>query len=99
MYPDNYQAYVNVEDLSSPLCGKPRLGHFRGVATVVSKLFNIVRPNSAYFGQKDAQQSVIVKRLASDLNFPVKIKVMPIVREVDGLAMSSRNRWRPWPRR
>ena len=93
MYPDNYQAYVNVEDLSSPLCGKPRLGHFRGVATVVSKLFNIVRPNSAYFGQKDAQQSVIVKRLASDLNFPVKIKVMPIVREVDGLAMSSRNRY------
>ena len=63
------------------------------MATVVSKLFNIVRPNSAYFGQKDAQQSVIVKRLASDLNFPVKIKVMPIVREVDGLAMSSRNRY------
>ena len=91
MYQKNYKTYVNVEGLSDVLCGKFRPEHFKGVATVVSKLFNIVIPDNAYFGQKDAQQSVIIKRMAQDLNMPVKIKVMPTVREADGLAMSSRN--------
>ena len=91
MYQKNYKTYVNVEGLSNVLCAKFRPGHFKGVATVVNKLFNIVNPCIAYFGQKDAQQSVIIKRMAQDLNMPVKIKVMSTVREADGLAMSSRN--------
>jgi pantoate--beta-alanine ligase len=91
MYPKNYKTYVGVDGLSDILCGKFRYGHFKGVTTVVNKLFNIVNPNTAYFGQKDAQQSIIIKRMAKDLNMPVKIKVMPTVREADGLAMSSRN--------
>ena len=91
MYPDNYKTYVAVEGLSDKLCGKFRPGHFKGVATVVIKLFNIVSPNIAYFGQKDAQQSIIIQKMARDLNLPVKIKVIPTVREIDGLAMSSRN--------
>jgi pantoate--beta-alanine ligase len=91
MYPINYKTYVNVEDLSNVLCGASRPGHFRGVTTVVLKLFNIVRPNVSYFGQKDVQQVIIIKKMVQDLNLPVKIKILPIVREKDGLAMSSRN--------
>ena len=91
LYPSDYKTYVTVEGLSDCLCGKFRIGHFKGVATVVTKLFNIVNPDIAYFGQKDAQQAIIIKKMAEDLNIPVKIKVMPTVREKDGLAMSSRN--------
>lgn len=91
IYPQDYKTYVTVEDLSNVLCGKSRPGHFRGVATVVTKLFNIVNPDIAYFGQKDAQQAIIIKKMVSDLNMPVEIKVLPTVREKDGLAMSSRN--------
>jgi len=91
MYPEGASTCVRVEGLSDCLCGRFRPGHFRGVATVVTKLFNIVRPDIAYFGQKDAQQAVIIKQLAKDLNIPVKIKVLPTIREKDGLAMSSRN--------
>lgn len=91
MYPQGFKTYVTVEGLSQVLCGKSRPGHFRGVTTVVAKLFNLVRPNVAYFGQKDAQQAIIIKKMTEDLNFPVQIKVMPTVREKDGLAMSSRN--------
>ncbi len=91
MYPVNYKTYVEVGGLSDCLCGKSRPGHFKGVASVVTKLFNIVNPDTAYFGQKDAQQAIIIKKLVEDLNFPVKIKVMPTVRQNDGLALSSRN--------
>jgi len=91
MYPKGFQTYVEVVELSKPLCGSLRPGHFRGVATVVIKLFNIVKPNVAYFGQKDAQQALVVRRMACDLSMDLKIKAMPIVREKDGLAMSSRN--------
>lgn len=91
MYPCGYKTYMEVEDLSDVLCGKFRPGHFRGVTTVVLKLFNMVNPDIAYFGQKDAQQAIIIKKMACDLNLGVKIKVMPTVREKDGLALSSRN--------
>ncbi len=91
MYPEGYQTYVEVVELSRPLCGKFRKGHFRGVATVVTKLFNAVTPHVAYFGKKDYQQYLIIKRMVLDLNMPVEIKALPIVREKDGLAMSSRN--------
>jgi len=91
MYPQGYSAYVNLGRLTDKLCGASRPGHFRGVATIVTKLFNIVRPDIAYFGQKDAQQVVAIERVAQDLNMNMKIKVMPIVREKNGLAMSSRN--------
>ena len=91
MYPDDYKTYVIVEELSDVLCGRFRAGHFKGVATVVTKLFNIVSPDIAYFGQKDAQQAIIIKKMVCDLNIPVKIKVMPTVRQTDRLAMSSRN--------
>ena len=91
MYPDNYKTYVGVYDLSDCLCGKFRPGHFRGVATVVTKLFNIVSPDIVYFGQKDAQQAIIIRKMVDDLNMPLKIKVMPTVRDKDGLALSSRN--------
>lgn len=91
MYPDNYKTYVQVEDLSNHLCGLSRPGHFKAVATVVAKLFNLVRPDIAYFGQKDAQQAIIIKRMAADLNMPVKIKVLATVRQRNGLALSSRN--------
>lgn len=91
MYPDGFRTYVNVEELSDCLCGKSRPGHFKGVATVVTKLFNIVLPDVAYFGQKDAQQALIIRRMTQDLNFPIRIKVIPIIRDKDGLALSSRN--------
>ena len=85
--------WVNVEKLSEPLCGKFRPGHFRGVATVCTKLFNIVLPDIAYFGQKDAQQAIVIKKMVADLNMPLKIVVCPTVREKNGLAMSSRNQY------
>ncbi len=91
MYPADYITYVNAEKLSSVLCGASRPGHFKGVATVVTKLFNIVQPDVSYFGQKDAQQARIIEKIAEDLNIPVRINVMPIAREPDGVAMSSRN--------
>lgn len=91
VYPDGYSTYVSVEGITEKLCGASRPGHFRGVTTVVAKLFNIVMPDIAYFGQKDAQQAIVIKKMAEDLNMDVDIKVMPIVREKDGLAMSSRN--------
>ena len=83
--------YVTVEGLSDKLCGRSRPGHFRGVTTVVAKLFHIVEPDVAFFGQKDAAQSTIIRRMVQDLNFPIEIVICPIVREPDGLAMSSRN--------
>ena len=91
MYFDDFSTYVNIESLSEELCGKSRPIHFRGVGTVVSKLFNIVNPDRAYFGQKDAQQLAIIKRMVRDLNFDIEIVGCPIVREEDGLAKSSRN--------
>ncbi|HDN59353.1 MAG TPA: pantoate--beta-alanine ligase [Candidatus Marinimicrobia bacterium] len=91
MYQENFQTYVNVEKLTKGMCGKYRPGHFRGVTTVVAKLFNIVQPDIAVFGQKDAQQAIVIKRMVRDLNFPVEIVVGPVIREHDGLAMSSRN--------
>lgn len=91
MYPPGYSTWVTEESLSQPLCGESRPGHFRGVTTVVSKLFNACLPDFAVFGQKDAQQALVLQRMARDLNFPVDIVVAPIVREDDGLAMSSRN--------
>ena len=91
MYPSGAVTYVTVEGLSEKLCGRSRPGHFRGVTTVVSKLFNIVEPDLAFFGQKDAAQVAIIRRMVRDLNIPVQIITGPIVREADGLAMSSRN--------
>lgn len=92
MYPEGYVTNVKVDNaLTRGLCGKSRLGHFEGVATVVAKLFSIVFPCKSYFGQKDAQQAVVIKRMTKDLNLPVDVRVLPIVREPDGLAMSSRN--------
>jgi pantoate--beta-alanine ligase len=91
MYPDGYQTWVSVEAITQTLEGSLRPGHFRGVATVVAKLFNAVQPQKAYFGQKDAQQAAVIRRMTHDLNFPIDIVVCPIVREPDGLAMSSRN--------
>lgn len=91
MYPPGFSTHVTVDNLADTLEGAHRPGHFRGVATVVTKLLNIVRPTRAYFGQKDAQQAVIIKRLTADLNIDSEIVVSPIVRERDGLAMSSRN--------
>jgi pantoate--beta-alanine ligase len=93
IYPKGYKTYVLVEKLSDVLCGKFRPGHFKGVATIVTKLFNIIQPDIAYFGQKDAQQAIIIQRMRKDLNIPVKIRVMPIIREQDDLALSSRNRY------
>jgi pantoate--beta-alanine ligase len=91
MYPENPLTYVDVEGLSDRLCGRSRPGHFRGVSTVVAKLFHIVEPDLAFFGQKDAAQLAIIRRMVRDLNIPVEIIAGPTVREADGLAMSSRN--------
>jgi pantoate--beta-alanine ligase len=91
MYPEGYRASVEVAGLQDKLCGRSRPGHFKGVATVVLKLFNIVRPDYAFFGQKDAQQVVILRKMVEDLNADVEIRAMPIIRDPDGLAMSSRN--------
>lgn len=91
MYPENFLSHVEVEKLSERLCGSFRPGHFRGVATIVTKLFHIVKPVRAYFGQKDFQQTLIIKRLVKDLDMDIDVVVCPTIRERDGLAMSSRN--------
>ena len=91
VYPPGYQTYVLVEEVTRPLEGAARPTHFRGVTTVVAKLFNVFQPDRAYFGQKDAQQAVVIRRMARDLDFPLEVVVCPIVRGPDGLALSSRN--------
>jgi len=91
MYPENYNTYVSVENITGALCGASRPAHFKGVTTVVLKLFNIVSPQIAVFGQKDAQQVIVIKRMVQDLNMSLQLITAPIVRENDGLAMSSRN--------
>ena len=91
MYPGDFQTWINVDQLTKPLEGQVRNTHFRGVTTVVSKLFNAIRPDKSYFGQKDAQQAVVIKQMVRDLNYPIEIVICPIIREPDGLAMSSRN--------
>lgn len=91
MYANDFATYVKVEKLTEGLCGRSRLEHFQGVTTVVCKLFNIVMPSFSVFGQKDAQQALVIKRMVRDLNMPIKIIIAPTIREKDGLAMSSRN--------
>ncbi|MFC1918028.1 pantoate--beta-alanine ligase [Chloroflexota bacterium] len=91
MYPSNYSSWVDVEKVTERLEGVVRPGHFRGVTTVVAKLFNLVAPDTAYFGQKDAQQAIVIRKMATDLNMNLKVVTLPTVREPDGLAMSSRN--------
>ena len=91
VYPPGFDTYVTVGALTEPLEGAARPGHFRGVATVVAKLFNVIQPDRAYFGQKDAQQALVITKMALDLDFPVEVVVMPTIREPDGLALSSRN--------
>jgi len=91
MYPTGFSSWVDVEKVTEPLEGATRPGHFRGVATVVAKLFNTVQPTRAYFGQKDAQQAVVIKRMVTDLDMSLEVVIVPTVRERDGLAMSSRN--------
>ncbi len=91
LYPESFSTYVNVEGITSELCGKSRPTHFRGVTTIMSKLFNILAPDRAYFGQKDAQQYFVIERMTADLNMDIRLEMCPIVREDDGLAISSRN--------
>jgi pantoate--beta-alanine ligase len=91
MYPQDFQTWIEVDEVSRPLEGIYRPGHFRGVTTVVAKLFNAAAPHKAYFGQKDAQQAAVIQQMARDLNFELEVKICPVVREPDGLAMSSRN--------
>ncbi|MCP4221220.1 MAG: pantoate--beta-alanine ligase, partial [bacterium] len=91
MYPQGYSTYVDVQELGTVLCGKSRSNHFRGVTTVVLKLFNIVMPDNAYFGRKDAQQTIILKKMVLDLNLEITVRTLPIIRDGDGLALSSRN--------
>lgn len=93
MYPTGYQTWVEVDTVTRPLEGSMRPTHFKGVTTVVAKLFNAVQPHKAYFGQKDAQQAAVIRQMVRDLNFPVDVIVCPTVREADGLAMSSRNKY------
>lgn len=93
MYPAGYQTWVEVGALTQRLEGEMRPGHFKGVTTVVAKLFNAVHPRKAYFGQKDAQQAAVIRRMTQDLNFPIEVIICPTVREADGLAMSSRNKF------
>jgi pantoate--beta-alanine ligase len=93
MYPADFRTSVEVQELQDVLCGASRPGHFRGVTTIVLKLFNLVQPDIAYFGQKDAQQARIIEQLVNDLNVPVRLRICPIVRELDGLALSSRNQY------
>jgi len=93
MYPTGYQTWVEVEAITRPLEGAMRPTHFKGVTTVVAKLFNAVQPHKAYFGQKDAQQAAVIRQMTRDLNFPIEIIVCPTTREADGLAMSSRNKY------
>ena len=93
MYPEDYKTYVVVEDITEGLCGAYRPGHFKGVTTVVTKLFNIVKPDRAYFGKKDYQQYIVIKQMVKDLNMDIEVIGCPIVREHDGLAMSSRNKY------
>ena len=91
IYPEGYNTYIELPSLSNVLCGKSRAGHFKGVCTIVCKLFNLITPDIAVFGEKDAQQTIIIKKMVADLNLGVKIITIPTVRESDGLAMSSRN--------
>jgi len=93
IYPSGYQTWVEVEAMTQPLEGSMRPGHFKGVTTVVAKLFNATQPDKAYFGQKDAQQAAVIRQMVRDLNFPLEIVVCPTTREADGLAMSSRNKY------
>ena len=91
IYPTGFDSHIDVGHVSQPLEGEARPGHFQGVATVVAKLFNLTQPDRAYFGQKDAQQAIVIKQMNEDLNFPVELRVLPTIRERDGLALSSRN--------
>jgi len=93
IYPKGYNTYVKVYGASTLMCGKSRPGHFNGVATICAKLFNIITPDTVYFGQKDYQQGLIIKNMVNDLNMDLKIKILPIVREKSGIALSSRNRY------
>lgn len=93
MFPEGFKSQIEVKELTGTLCGKSRPGHFAGVAMVVAKLFNLVQPDKAFFGAKDFQQQLVIRKMVADLNFPVEIVTLPTVRESDGLAMSSRNRY------